>query len=95
MDIFTGNQLWQGEVAVTSATIGQINAQTGTDVSLTVPAYFNTSHVPYVTVASLDSGLTIGPAWFSAVGVVKVRVANFSSGNITPASTLTFKVVIL
>ena len=51
MAIFTGNQLWQGEVAVTSATIGQINAQTGTDVSLTVPAYFNTSHVPYVTVA--------------------------------------------
>lgn len=86
---------WAGEVAVTAATIGTINTQTATDVTLDVPDWIDTTYAPVVTVASLDTGLVVGTAWVSAAGTVKVRIANISGGNVTPAATLTFKVVIL
>ena len=95
MAISTATYPFIGEVTVSTATLGTINAQTGSDVSLSVPNWVSTSHVPYVTVPSLDAGLSTGPAWVSAAGTVKVRLANFSSGNVTPASALTFKVIIL
>lgn len=86
---------FQGEVSVSTATLGTINSQTALDVDLAVPVFIDTTYSPSVSVASLDAGLTIGPAWVSAAGNVKVRIANFSSGNVTPVSALTFKVIVL
>ena len=86
---------WMGEVSVPTATLGTINTQTALDVELDVPDWVDTSYSPHVSVASLDTGLSIGTAWVSAAGTVKVRIANFSSGNVTPAEALTFKVIIL
>lgn len=86
---------WVGEQEVSTATLGTINTQTALDVELDVPDWVDTTYVPVVSVASLDTGLAVGTAWVSAAGTVKVRVANFSSGNVTPASALTFKVIIL
>jgi len=89
------NYAYSGQQTVTSATIGSITNATGTDVSLTVPVWIDTSYVPYVTVGSLDAGLTIGPAWVSAAGTVKIRISNISASPITPAASLVFNVVIL
>lgn len=86
---------WQGEVTVAAATIGEITNATTEITQLTVPDFIDTTYTPHVSVEDLDSGLIIANAWVDSAGVVKVAIGNITANPITPASALTFKVIIL
>ncbi len=85
---------WQGEVTVAAATIGEITNATTEVTQLTIPDYIDSTYSVNVSVDDLDSGLVIANAWVDSAGVVKVAIGNITANPITPATALTFKVIV-